>query len=502
MPVRKVKGGFLWGSHGKTYKSKAGAERQARAAFANGYRGDGGGPRQAHARAVMAALRGPELRYVMALRGVVRGLHRAMAASVDAHLVAMAAHRSDAARTRSPLDMGMVETHFVKQVASKVGPLFDRMARTVDASNQAIQGTLYPVRLGDVGVAGAIAKAREANIRLVEDAGRAYAADVRAVMSDPDNFGRRVEDLRDELVSRGSVSESRAALIARDQTLKLNGAITQARQTGAGIDGYTWSTSSDERVRDTHAEKEGERFAWDSPPADTGHPGEDFQCRCVPVPFIAGIDDADVTPETNVEEPASTPALPLGDVQLPESPEAHAAAQGVLDDVAEHPIIHDVLEKLPIQKPVAFAERLSYMGENLAGYYAPDLGLHVGLTHAPENFNRSEAWGRIFDVAARAKTEREFREKVWVHEFGHHVHRGSRDALDRQTTSVRVNDTINAAFERRPAAPFTGYSDVSAAEYFAESFSASVYHPDEFKAWDPSGHKMVEDVLKLRRVRR
>jgi hypothetical protein len=38
MPVRKVKGGWRWGRHGKIYKTKAAAQRQARAAYAHGYR--------------------------------------------------------------------------------------------------------------------------------------------------------------------------------------------------------------------------------------------------------------------------------------------------------------------------------------------------------------------------------------------------------------------------------------------------------------------------------
>lgn len=38
MPVRKVKGGWKWGSRGKVYKSKTKAQRQARAAYAHGYR--------------------------------------------------------------------------------------------------------------------------------------------------------------------------------------------------------------------------------------------------------------------------------------------------------------------------------------------------------------------------------------------------------------------------------------------------------------------------------
>ena len=39
MPIKKVKGGYKWGSKGKTYKSKKKAAKQMKAAFANGYRG-------------------------------------------------------------------------------------------------------------------------------------------------------------------------------------------------------------------------------------------------------------------------------------------------------------------------------------------------------------------------------------------------------------------------------------------------------------------------------
>ena len=38
MPIRKVKGGYKWGSSGKVYKTRAGAERQAAAAYASGYK--------------------------------------------------------------------------------------------------------------------------------------------------------------------------------------------------------------------------------------------------------------------------------------------------------------------------------------------------------------------------------------------------------------------------------------------------------------------------------
>lgn len=38
MPVKKVKGGWKWGKSGKTYKTKAKANKQGRAAYASGYK--------------------------------------------------------------------------------------------------------------------------------------------------------------------------------------------------------------------------------------------------------------------------------------------------------------------------------------------------------------------------------------------------------------------------------------------------------------------------------
>ena len=38
MPVHKVKGGYQWGTKGKVYPTRAGAEKQARAAYASGYK--------------------------------------------------------------------------------------------------------------------------------------------------------------------------------------------------------------------------------------------------------------------------------------------------------------------------------------------------------------------------------------------------------------------------------------------------------------------------------
>jgi hypothetical protein len=38
MPIHKVSGGYKWGKSGKTYKTRAGAERQMKAIFSSGWR--------------------------------------------------------------------------------------------------------------------------------------------------------------------------------------------------------------------------------------------------------------------------------------------------------------------------------------------------------------------------------------------------------------------------------------------------------------------------------
>jgi SPP1 gp7 family putative phage head morphogenesis protein len=130
------------------------------------------------------------------------------------------------------------------------------------------------------------------------------------------------------LESRLEVSASRAELIARDQTLKLNANVTQWRQTEAGVERYIWTTSNDERVREGHADLDGEEFSWDDPP-DTGdgernHPGEDFQCRCIAYPVIPELDDEEPASDDDEEAPDVEPAdvdataLPEDDTELPE----------------------------------------------------------------------------------------------------------------------------------------------------------------------------------------
>lgn len=124
-----------------------------------------------------------------------------------------------------------------------------------------------------------------ANTNLIKSLPTTYMAQLRPLILDGVQRGQRFEVLQKEILARNNVAESRAKLIARDQTAKLNSALTEARQTQLGITHYEWQTSGDERVRTSHEQNDGKRFAWNDPPA-TGHPGQDFQCRCVAIPVF------------------------------------------------------------------------------------------------------------------------------------------------------------------------------------------------------------------------
>lgn len=50
---------------------------------------------------------------------------------------------------------------------------------------------------------------------------------------------------------------------------------------------YIWRTRGDNKVRASHAANNGKLFSWDSPPP-TGHPGEDYGCRCTAEPYARG----------------------------------------------------------------------------------------------------------------------------------------------------------------------------------------------------------------------
>lgn len=124
------------------------------------------------------------------------------------------------------------------------------------------------------------------NVQLIKSIRSQYLDKVQNAVMQAMVKGTLNKDLAAQIKDLGKTTEKRAMFIARDQSSKLNAALTQARHEEVGIKKYMWSTSGDERVRESHAEKDGQIFEYVNPPADTGHPGHDFNCRCVQIPVL------------------------------------------------------------------------------------------------------------------------------------------------------------------------------------------------------------------------
>ena len=94
--------------------------------------------------------------------------------------------------------------------------------------------------------------------------------------------------LADILAKEYRVSGYRLRLITRDQTTKYVSGMNRIRQTNAGVQGYIWTATRDERVRPDHWALNGQRFLWSAPPS-IGHPGDPINCRCVARPDVRSL---------------------------------------------------------------------------------------------------------------------------------------------------------------------------------------------------------------------
>ncbi len=156
------------------------------------------------------------------------------------------------------------------------------------------------------------------NVALITKLQGDTVQDIDRIVTNGLRTGRRVEDIRKQILGTDlepgvfKKVETRAELIARDQTGKLLGDLNCRRQEEMGITIYIWRTANDERVRGnpggsfpnskpSHYALNGKYCSWRDPAvyADTlteamagewkhrssidafiGNPGEDYQCRC------------------------------------------------------------------------------------------------------------------------------------------------------------------------------------------------------------------------------
>jgi len=91
--------------------------------------------------------------------------------------------------------------------------------------------------------------------------------------------GESVKTITQNIKGRYPVTDSRAKLIAQDQTLKLNADLTRYRLESVGVTEYIWRSVNDSRVRPEHVDRNGNTYTWEKG-ADGSHPGTEVRCRC------------------------------------------------------------------------------------------------------------------------------------------------------------------------------------------------------------------------------
>lgn len=127
------------------------------------------------------------------------------------------------------------------------------------------------------------------NVGFIRSIHTDYFERVENIVYDGVKSGSSIKQMRKQLMKEVGVSKSRAQFIAVDQAGTILGQMTAQRHQNLGIERFTWDTSGDERVRDTHRELDGKVFSYDDPPEINGRkvlPGEDYRCRCVSIPVF------------------------------------------------------------------------------------------------------------------------------------------------------------------------------------------------------------------------
>lgn len=145
-----------------------------------------------------------------------------------------------------------------------------------------------------------LAKYAQWNVRLIKSIQGDLLGEVKRLVIDNVQQGKTTKDLAEKIQKLSGVTKTRAKFIARDQAAKLNGAIDRINQEACGVTHYIWSTCKDERVRHSHAKLEGQVFSWKHPPS-VGHPGQDFNCRCVAIPVFDNEEIASLAKNTDIQ---------------------------------------------------------------------------------------------------------------------------------------------------------------------------------------------------------
>jgi SPP1 gp7 family putative phage head morphogenesis protein len=228
---------------------------------------------------------------ILFYRMAMRALVKRWAQKIQARLLAAAERITQDAASDDGSALSEIGIELVR--AAAFGDTLTKASERAVKHNQR-EFTRIGIKIRDAepNLAPKIKQWRRENVRLVTRLFKRESKTLEKLLTEGE--GRSYKSLAGDIMERLDVTARKAELIARDQTLKLNAQINQERQQAAGITEFAWSTSNDERVRESHQELDGKRFRYDDPPIVDGEPtlpGEAIQCRCVAYPILPELED-------------------------------------------------------------------------------------------------------------------------------------------------------------------------------------------------------------------
>lgn len=263
-------------------------------------------PRRAPRITPLDAPKGVQKSYYIAIRSMLRDARELVISRLLPELpglIEASKPRRDSARLDSPADdvndviRRIAKELFNRWPNSKILKTAEDMGRrTNEYSKQQIRA-MFAKSVGidvttlEPWLSTAINNFTVQNAEYITSIAEDYLKDVAHKVTSGMRQGMRHEELAEQIEERYGVSESKAKLIARDQINKFNGELTKHRQEDVGVEKYRWKSSGDNRVRDSHSDRDGKLFTWEEGTGISGdrHPGEAINCRCWAEPVLDDI---------------------------------------------------------------------------------------------------------------------------------------------------------------------------------------------------------------------
>lgn len=199
--------------------------------------------------------------------------------------------------------LNFLASKWQKRFARASAGIVDRMITQVDNQSKANLGASLKQLSGGLtiktpdmpaGLQDSLTASSAENVALIKSIATDYHQKIQgAVLRSIQSGGQGQQEVFDEIMHIGGVTEKRAALIARDQTSKITSQMNAERQKSVGIKKFQWLHSGGgAEPRKLHLELAGKIFSYDDLPVidertgERGLPGQLINCKCQAIPVL------------------------------------------------------------------------------------------------------------------------------------------------------------------------------------------------------------------------